>query len=91
MDPHFRVLCKLLTVHNQWSSSITASCADDGKGRKATHEDEANSGAKYNVVHICTSVYSRTAPLSHDIKGRFTHSMPFPCRAAKGLECVFSI
>ena len=35
-----------------------------------------------------------------DIKGRFTHSMPFPCReyavplpcrAAKGLECVFPI
>ena len=23
--------------------------------------------------------------------GRFTHSMPFPCRAAKGLECVFPI
>ena len=24
-------------------------------------------------------------------KGRFTHSMPRPCRAAKGLECVFPI
>ena len=24
-------------------------------------------------------------------KGRFTHRMPFPCRAAKGLECVFPI
>ena len=24
-------------------------------------------------------------------KGRFTHSMPCPCRAAKGLECVFPI
>ena len=38
--------------------------------------------------------------LSLPSKGRFTHSMPFPCRshavslpchAAKGLECVFSI
>jgi len=36
----------------------------------------------------------------HDFKGRFTHSMPCPCRAhavpltcraAKGLECVFQI
>jgi len=25
------------------------------------------------------------------IKSRFTHSMPRPCRAAKGLECVFPI
>jgi len=25
------------------------------------------------------------------VKGRFTHSMPCPCRAAKGLECVFPI
>ena len=25
------------------------------------------------------------------VKGRFTHSMPRPCRAAKGLECVFPI
>ena len=24
-------------------------------------------------------------------KGRFTHNMPRPCRAAKGLECVFPI
>ena len=24
-------------------------------------------------------------------KGRFTHSMPCPCRSAKGLECVFPI
>jgi len=24
-------------------------------------------------------------------KGRFTHSMPCPCRAAKGLECVFPL
>jgi hypothetical protein len=24
-------------------------------------------------------------------KGGFTHSMPRPCRAAKGLECVFPI
>jgi hypothetical protein len=24
-------------------------------------------------------------------KGRFTHSMPCPCHAAKGLECVFPI
>ena len=27
----------------------------------------------------------------YSTKGRFTHSMPFPCRAAKGLECVFPI
>ena len=27
----------------------------------------------------------------HNLKGRFTHSMPRPCRAARGLECVFPI
>ena len=30
-------------------------------------------------------------PCVHVYKGRFTHSMPRPCRATKGLECVFPI
>jgi len=29
--------------------------------------------------------------ISKPRKGRFTHSMPCPCRAAKSLECVFPI
>ena len=29
--------------------------------------------------------------LKKHYKGRFTHSMPCPCRSAKGLECVFPI
>jgi hypothetical protein len=34
---------------------------------------------------------SKDRATSRPCKGRFTHSMPCPCHAAKGLECVFPI
>jgi hypothetical protein len=41
---------------------------------------------------ILLCLYQPTLHCSpQDSKGRFTHSMPCPCRAAKGLECVFPI
>ena len=45
-------------------------------------------------------VTAQQQTLGREFKGRFTHNMPFscrahavplPCRAAKGLECVFPI
>ena len=39
------------------------------------------------LVVVCTCIFLVQGPS----KGRITHSMPFPCRAAKGLECVFPI
>jgi hypothetical protein len=40
------------------------------------------------LVWVCCGW--RTPPTAHS-EGGFTHSMPRPCRAAKGLECVFPI
>jgi hypothetical protein len=38
-----------------------------------------------------TCIVFRNLSYDWNNNGRFTHSMPCPCRAAKGLECVFPI
>ena len=39
----------------------------------------------------CDGEVAIGSPVESQFKGRFTHSMPFPCRAAKGVECVFPV
>ena len=43
-----------------------------------------------HFVGGCTTLAPSEDTNRHN-KGRFTHSMPCPCPAAKGLECVFPI
>jgi len=47
--------------------------------------DDPHPPPHYVLGAVCGDVVTARS------KGRFTHSMPCPCRAAKGLECVFPI
>ena len=62
------------------------------KIRYASHVSTTRATCPANLVHLdwVTRMFDKNDS-SESPQGRFTHSMPFPCRADKGLECVFPI
>ena len=64
-----------------WSTNVLKMFSYKVKGRNGQHGRNFDDREK-----LWSCRY-----LKRPSKGRFTHSMPCPCHAAKGLECVFPI
>jgi hypothetical protein len=57
------------------------------EGKKEADEETGEKSLDFEIEYVCL----RDSQLFYFSKGLFTHTMLFPCCAAKGLDCVFPI